>query len=287
VLGRLARHPGALCGLALLLALVALAVAGPYVCRWSYTDVDYTALRQPPDARHWMGTSRIGQDVFAQVTHGLRKSLLIGALVAVVATGLAAAVGTCAGYFGGWTDRSLMFVTDLLLVLPGFLVLVVLAPRLRQWGWLAPAGVLALLGWMVTARAVRSLTRSLKERQFVVVARLMGVGPVRIIWRHILPHLASFLVADATVTVAGAVVSEAGLSYFGFGVQPPDVSLGTLIADASDVALVYPWMFFFPAGLLTVFVLAVSLLGNALRDALDPTTVRAAGPPRGAVSGLA
>ncbi|MER6077119.1 ABC transporter permease [Streptomyces sp. NPDC001833] len=287
VLGRLARHPGALCGLALLLALVVLAVAGPYVCRWSATDVDYTALRQPPDARHWMGTNRIGQDVFAQAAHGLRKSLLIGSLVAAVATGLAAAVGACAGYFGGWTDRLLMFAADLLLVLPGFLVLVVLAPRLRRWGWLALAGLLALLGWMVTARAVRGMTRSLKERQFVVVAGLMGVRPVRIIWRHVLPHLASFLITDATVTVAGAVVSEAGLSYFGFGVQPPDVSLGTLIADASDVALVYPWMFFFPAGLLIAFVLAVSLLGNALRDALDPTTVRAAGPPRGAVSGLA
>ncbi|MEU9454773.1 ABC transporter permease [Streptomyces sp. NPDC048277] len=287
MLRRLVRHPGALCGLALLLGLAVFAVVGPHVCRWSSTDVDYTALRRPPDARHWMGTNRIGQDVFAQVAHGLRKSLLIGLLVAAVSTGLAAAVGACAGYFGGWTDRLLMSVVDLLLVLPGFLVLVVLAPRLRRWGWLALAGLLALLGWTVTARAVRGMTRSLRERQFVVVARLMGVGPVRIIGRHILPHLSSFLIADATVTVAGAVISEAGLSYFGFGVQPPDVSLGTLIADSSDVALVYPWMFFFPTSLLIAFVLAVGLLGNALRDALDPTTVRPLGPPRGVVSGLA
>lgn len=279
VLRRLCRHPGALCGLALLLALFALAFLGPYVCPWSHTDVDYAALRRPPDSRHWMGTNRIGQDVFAQVVRGLQKSLLIGLLVALFSTALAAAVGACAGYFGGWTDRALMFVVDLMLVLPGFLVLVVLAPRLRTWGWLALVALLALLNWMVTARAVRGLTRSLKERQFVVVARLMGVTPMRIIWRHILPHTASFLIADATIAVAGAVISETSLSYFGFGVQAPDVSLGTLISDATDVALVYPWMFFFPTGLLITFVLAVNLVGNALRDAFDPTTVRASAAP--------
>ncbi|MFJ5303358.1 ABC transporter permease [Streptomyces sp. NPDC088350] len=279
VLRRLGRHPGALCGLALLLGLFALAFLGPYVCPWSHTDIDYTALRRPPGTRHWMGTNRIGQDVFAQVVRGLQKSLLIGLLVALFSTALAAAVGACAGYFGGWIDRALMFLVDLMLVLPGFLMLVVLAPRLRAWGWLALVVLLALLNWMITARAVRGLTRSLRERQFVVVARLTGVTPLRIIWRHILPHTASFLITDATVAVAGAVISETSLSYFGFGVQPPDVSLGTLISDSTDVALVWPWMFFFPTGLLITFVLAVNLVGNALRDALDPTTVRPSAAP--------
>ncbi|MFJ9900048.1 ABC transporter permease [Streptomyces sp. NPDC091280] len=285
VLRRTVRRPGALCGLAILLVLFALAFLGPYLSPWTHTDVDYSALRQPPDARHWMGTNRIGQDVFAQVVRGLRKSLLIGLLVAVFSTGLAAVVGACAGYFGGWTDRLLMFVVDLMLVLPAFLVLSVAAPRLRDRSWLALVGLLALLGWMITARAVRGLTRSLKERQFVVVARLMGVSPVRILWRHVLPHTASFLITDATLAVGAAVISETGLSYFGLGVQPPDVSLGTLIADATDVALVYPWMFFFPTGLLIAFVLAVNLVGGALRDALDPTTEAGTGS-RTAVSGM-
>ena len=236
VLRRTVRRPGALCGLAVLLLLFALAFLGPYISPWTHTDVDYSALRQPPDARHWMGTNRIGQDVFAQVVRGLQKSLLIGLLVAVFSTGLAAVVGACAGYFGGWTDRVLMFVVDLMLVLPAFLVLSVAAPRLRDRSWIALVGLLALLGWMVTARAVRGMTRSLKERQFVVVARLMGVSPVRILWRHVLPHTASFLITDATLAVGAAVISETGLSYFGLGVQPPDVSLGTLIADATDVA---------------------------------------------------
>ncbi|XUL86397.1 ABC transporter permease [Streptomyces galilaeus] len=280
VLRRTVRRPGALCGLAVLLVLFALAFVGPYISPWTHTDVDYSALRQPPDARHWMGTNRIGQDVFAQVVRGLQKSLLIGLLVAVFSTGLAAVVGACAGYFGGWTDRVLMFVVDLMLVLPAFLVLSVAAPRLRDRSWIALVGLLALLGWMVTARAVRGMTRSLKERQFVVVARLMGVSPVRILWRHVLPHTASFLITDATLAVGAAVISETGLSYFGLGVQPPDVSLGTLIADATDVALVYPWMFFFPTGLLIAFVLAVNLVGGALRDALDPTTADGVAPSR-------
>ncbi|MBK3562859.1 ABC transporter permease [Streptomyces sp. MBT62] len=284
VLRRTVRRPGALLGLAVLLVLFALAFLGPYISPWTHTDVDYTALRQPPDARHWMGTNRIGQDVFAQVVRGLQKSLLIGLLVAVFSTGLAAVVGACAGYFGGWTDRVLMFVVDLMLVLPAFLVLSVAAPRLRDRSWIALVGLLALLGWMVTARAVRGMTRSLKERQFVVVARLMGVSPVRILWRHVLPHTASFLITDATLAVGASVISETGLSYFGLGVQPPDVSLGTLIADATDVALVYPWMFFFPTGLLIAFVLAVNLVGGALRDALDPTTADGVAPSRATVS---
>ncbi|MFE2415656.1 ABC transporter permease [Streptomyces hokutonensis] len=283
VLRRTVRRPGALCGLAVLLVLFALAFVGPYLSPWTHTDVDYTALRQPPDTRHWMGTNRIGQDVFAQVVRGLQKSLLIGLLVAVFSTGLAAVVGACAGYFGGWTDRVLMFVVDLMLVLPAFLVLSVAAPRLRDRSWIALVGLLALLGWMVTARAVRGMTRSLKERQFVVLARLMGVSPARILWRHVLPHTASFLITDATLAVGAAVISETGLSYFGLGVQPPDVSLGTLIADATDVALVYPWMFFFPTGLLIAFVLAVNLVGGALRDALDPTTADGVAPSRTAV----
>ncbi|MFG3281866.1 ABC transporter permease [Streptomyces sp. NPDC048111] len=271
----LLRSPRALSGLALIAGLFLLAYAGPSVTSWSYTDIDYTALRSAPDSVHWMGTTRIGQDVFAQTVRGLQKSLLIGALVALVSTALGAAFGTCAGYFGGWVDRVLMFVVDLMLVVPGFLLLVLLAPRLRSFGWPAFAGLLAALGWMITARAVRIMTISLRERPFVAAARHMGVGPFRIITRHVLPHLASFLITDATVAVAAAVISETGLSYFGFGVQPPDVSLGTLIASGTDVALTCPWMFCYPAGLLLLFVLAVHLVGDALRDVLDLGSDRA------------
>ncbi|KPH97793.1 ABC-type transporter, integral membrane subunit [Actinobacteria bacterium OK074] len=272
VLRRFVRDPGALAGAVVLVLLFLLAFVGPYVTPWSYSHIDYTALRAGPSADHWWGTNRIGQDVFAQTVRGLQKSLVIGLSVAVLSTGLASLVGACAGYFGGWADRALMFFVDLLLVFPSFLVIAVVSPRLRSSGWLVLVGLLALFGWMITARVVRSMTLSLKEREFVRAARYMGVGPLRIIWRHVLPNVASFLIIDATIQVGGAVMSETALSYFGFGVQPPDVSLGTLIASGTGAAVTYPWMFFFAAGLLVVFVLAVNLVGDGLRDALDPTS---------------
>jgi peptide/nickel transport system permease protein len=274
VAGRFAADKGALIGAAVVVLLFLLAFVGPHVTKWSYSQIDYTALRAGPSSQHWWGTNRIGQDVFAQTVRGLQKSLIIGLLVALFSTVLASAVGACAGYFGGWTDRVLMFCVDLLLVFPSFLIISIVSTRLRSGGWIAFVGLLAVFGWMITARVVRSMTLSLKEREFVRAARFMGVSPVRIIVRHILPNVASFLIIDATIAVGGAVMSETALSYFGFGVQPPDVSLGTLIASGTESAVTYPWMFFFAAGLLVVFVLAVNLMGDGLRDALDPTSRR-------------
>ncbi|MYW19683.1 ABC transporter permease subunit [Streptomyces sp. SID2955] len=276
VLRRFLRNRSALAGAVVLVLLFLLAFVGPWLTPWSYSHIDYAALRAAPGPDHWWGTNRIGQDVFAQTARGLQKSLLIGLLVAVLATGLAALVGACAGYFGGWTDRLLMFCVDLLLVFPSFLIIAIVSPRLRSGGWFAFVALLTVFAWMITARVVRSMTLSLKEREFVRAARYMGVGPFRIIWRHVLPNVASFLIIDATIQVGGAVMSETALSYFGFGVQPPDVSLGTLIASGTGAAITYPWMFFFAAGLLVVFVLAVNLVGDGLRDALDPTSRGAA-----------
>ncbi|WP_163506265.1 ABC transporter permease [Fodinicola acaciae] len=274
VFKRFRRNTSALAGLIAIVLLFVLAFAGPFMTHWSYADIDYSALRDPPSVEHWLGTNPIGQDVFAQTVRGLQKSLLIGLLVAVFSTGVAAAVGTAAGYFGGWTDRIAMFFVDLLLVFPPLLIIAVVSPGMRTYGWLAFVGILAVLVWMITARVIRSMTLSLKQQEFVRVARFAGVRPVRIILRHILPNVASFLIIDATITVGSAVMFETALSYFGFGVQPPDVSLGTLIAAGTGSALTYPWMFFFSAGLLVVFVLAINLVGDGLRDALDPTSDR-------------
>ncbi|MCX3058685.1 ABC transporter permease [Streptomyces beihaiensis] len=270
------RPAAARLGLALIALLCLYAFVGPHLSPHSPTDIDYTALSAGPGARHWFGTNRIGQDVFAQTARGLQKSLLISVSVSAATTALAALVGTCAGYFGGWTDHALTFLVDLLLVVPGFLVLVVVASRLRNAGWPAYAAAIAALGWMVTARAVRAMARSLRERPYVRAARHMGVRPLRIVRGHLLPHLAPFLITHATIAAAAAVVAEAGLSFVGFGVQPPDVSLGTLMADSAEVALTYPWMFFFPTGMLLCFVLAVNLVGEALRTRLDPVAAWAA-----------
>jgi peptide/nickel transport system permease protein len=233
-----------------------------------------TAFLSPPSPQHWFGTTQIGGDVFVQTMHGLQKSLSIGLLAAVLATGTAAIVGAAAGYFGGWINRGLMWLVDLLLVLPSFLILAILSPWLRQHGWLVFTLMLAAFLWMITARIVRGMTLTLKEREFVKAAKFMGEAPWLIILRHILPNMASLLIIDATINVGAAVLAETGLSYFGFGVQPPDVSLGTLIRDGAPFALTSPWLFL-PAGLLLIVgVLSVNFVGDGLRDALDPNSRR-------------
>ncbi|HEY6423723.1 MAG TPA: ABC transporter permease [Pseudonocardiaceae bacterium] len=272
VLRRFLRSRKAVFGLAAIVLLFLLAYLGPLVTPWGYAEIDNTAYLRPPSAQHWFGTTQLGQDVFAQTMRGLQKSLVIGLLVGVISTGLASIVGSAAGYFGGWTDRALMWLVDLLLVLPGFLIISIVSPTFRGRTWLIFVLILAGFAWMITARIVRGLTLSLREREFVLAARFMGVPPWKIIFRHILPNMASLLIIDATITVGAAILGETGLSYFGFGVQPPDVSLGTLIAEGQDSAFTFPWLFLFAAGFLIIAVLSANLVGDGLRDALDSSS---------------
>src|SRR4029079_10257265 len=190
---------------------------------------------------------------------------------AIVSTGIAAVVGAFAGYFGRWVDQVSQVVIDLLLVLPGFLIIAILSPSFRGKTWLVFVLLLAAFQWMITARVVRSLTMSLKEREYVQAARFMGVPGWKIIFRHILPNMASSLIIDATINVSGLILAEVGLSFFGFGVQPPDVSLGTVIAaHATSAGTQNGYQFYFPALIVVALVLAVNLVGDGLRDALDP-----------------
>ncbi len=274
VLRRFLRSRLAVIGLVCVLLLYILAFLGPLLSPWSYAAQDPNAYLQPPSTQHWFGTTQIGEDVFAQTLRGLQKSLTIGFLVGLISTGLAAVVGAAAGYFGGWVDRALMWGVDLLLVIPSFLIIAILSPWFRGQSWLILVVLLAAFSWMISARIVRGMTLSLREREFVLAARFMGVPPWRIISRHIVPNMASLLIIDATITVATAILTETGLSYFGFGVQPPDVSLGTLIGSGTNSALTFPWLFLFSGGLLVLTVLSVNFVGDGLRDALDPTSTR-------------
>jgi len=269
VLRRFLRRKPAVAGLVILALMFALAFIGPYLNSWGYKDKDYENFLTGPSATHWFGTTQIGSDVYAQTVRGLQKSLIIGLLAAVLSTGVAGIVGATAGYFGGWTDRVLMWFVDLLLVLPSFLILAITSPLFHGRTWLVFVILLAAFNWMVTARMVRGLARSLREREFVTAAEIMGVHPLRIISRHLLPNMASLLIIDATLNVGGTIIAETSLSYFGFGVQPPDVSLGTIIADGTSSAISFPWLFY-PAGLMLILtVMAVAFVGDGLRDAMD------------------
>jgi peptide/nickel transport system permease protein len=242
----------------------------PPVLPWSYTDLDYTALQQPPSVQHWFGTNALGQDVFAMTLRGMQKSMLIGVCVALISTVIAATVGAVAGYFGGWRDRLLMWIVDLLLVIPGFLLIAILTPRVKQSGSVVLLiALLSVFSWMVSSRLVRGMTLSLREREFVRAARYMGVPSRRIIVKHILPNVASILIIDTTLNVGLMILAETSLSFLGFGVQPPDVSLGTLIADGTKSMTTFPWVFLFPAGVLVAIVFCANLIGDALRDAVD------------------
>lgn len=259
-------------GLTILLLLVALAWIGPFLSPWGFEERDYTNFLMPPTAEHWFGTDNTGRDLYILTLVGLQKSIIIGLLVAVITTAVAAVVGAFAGYFLGLTDKALMWVTDLALVLPTFLILAILFPAIKGSGWIIFVLLLAAFGWMITAKMVRGMTISLKEREYVHAARFMGVSPVAIIFRHIIPNMSSLLIVDATINVSAAIIAETSLSYFGFGVQPPDVSLGTLIATGARQAVTHPWTFVFCTGLLVILVMAVNLIGEGLRDALDPNS---------------
>ena len=268
---RFIRNRPAVVALILLALLFIGCYALPPLLPYGYNDLDYDALLQPPSVRHWFGTNALGQDLLARTLRGMQKSMLIGFCVALISTSIAATVGSVAGYFGGWRDRALMWLVDLLLVVPSFLLIAIVTPRTKQSNnilWLIV--LLAAFGWMVSSRMVRGLTMSLREREFVRAARYMGVSSRRIIVHHIVPNVASILIIDATLNVGFAILAETGLSFLGFGVQPPDVSLGTVIADGTPSATTFPWVFLFPAGALVLTVLCANLSGDGLRDAVDP-----------------
>ncbi|HET6908235.1 MAG TPA: ABC transporter permease [Mycobacteriales bacterium] len=273
VFRRFLHHKLAVVGLVFVVLLVLMAFVGIHLTKWKYTDHDFNALQVSPNSDHWFGTDLTGKDMFAATMRGAQKSIIIGLLVALMATGIAAIVGSFSGYFGRWVDRVLMWLVNMLLIVPSFLIIAILSPQFHNF-WLFVV-LLGMFIWQITARIVRGQTLSLREREYVLAAKYMGLSGPRIIARHILPNLASLLIIDATVNISVAVLTETGLSFFGFGVQPPDISLGTLISDAQTSATTFPWLFLFPAGFLTLFVLSVNLVGNGLRDALDPTSGQA------------
>jgi peptide/nickel transport system permease protein len=271
VLRRFLRNKGAVISLALLVTLFIGCYALPPVLPYSYTDLDFYALQQPPSVDHWFGTNALGQDLLAQTLRGMQKSMLIGVCVAFISTIVAATVGSIAGYFGGWRDRTLMWLVDLLLVVPSFYLVAIVTSHSRQSAtviWLIV--LLSFFGWMISSRIVRGMTMSLREREFVSAARYMGVSDTRVIVRHILPNVASFLIIDTALNVGAAIMAETGLSFLGLGVKPPDVSLGTLIEDSTTSVTTFPWVFLFPAGVLVLIVLCANITGDGLRDALDP-----------------
>jgi peptide/nickel transport system permease protein len=274
VIRRFARNKPAIAGLAVFVLLALLAVVGPFLTKWAYDDLDFVALKQPPSAAHWLGTDVVGADMYALSVRGLGRSLLIGMIASLGITVIAAFVGTAVAYFEGWRGKVGLWIIDMMLVIPTFFFLAIMvkgATGTSGWIWLTAA--LTIFGWVGYARVLRSIALSLREREYVAAARFMGVPSVTILRRHMIPNLGSILIIQTVLGVVYAVQAETGLSFLGFGITPPDTSLGVLIRAGSGTLLTAPWMFLEPAALLLALCFSMTLIGDGLRDALDPSSV--------------
>ncbi|MER6084235.1 ABC transporter permease [Streptomyces sp. NPDC001833] len=274
-LRRFARNRPALLGVARFVLLVLFSAFGGLFTPFAYTDVDLRALTRPPGGTHYYGTNQGGDHVYAEAVHGLQRSLVIAVSVSVLTIALAAVIGAGAAYFGGRVEKLTLMVIHFLLVVLSFLILALVSHHLAG-DWRVLILVLSVFGWISTARVVWSVSTSLRERDYVLAAEFMGVRPRRIVLRHIISNLGSLLVVNLTLGVVATVLSENALSFLGFGVQPPDMSLGTMLADGSGTITSAPWLFGYPAALVVLLTVSVTLIGDGLRDALDPTSVTGA-----------
>lgn len=269
---RFARNRAALGGLVLFALLVFFSLFGRYLTHWDYQEADFTALTVSPGVGgHLLGTNGAGNDVYAQLVHGLGRSLIIAVTVSLLTTAIAGLFGTTAAYFGGKVERAMLGFVHFLLILPSFLIIALVGTHYRG-EWQVLVVVLTLFGWMLTARVIWSLATSLREREYVMAARFMGVSPMRTIVRHLVPNIGSLLIVTFTLGVASTVQAETALSFIGFGVKQPDVSLGSMLADGQNTLSTAPWLFYLPAAMVVLLTVAMALIGDGLRDALDPTS---------------
>jgi len=272
ILRRFVRHRAAMVSL-VVLVLVALIC---YVGRrfWPH---DYEWLNgpgsSPPTAQYPMGTDTIGHDYLARVMRGGQQSFNVAFLVAVMSSLIGAPYGAIAGYYGGRIDNIMMRFVDVLLTLP-FLAVVGAMAHHYQGRWWVVASLLGILDWVVNARVVRGSVLSLRNQEFVEAARALGASDTRIIFRHLLPNVTGVIIVQATLDIAGAILSEAALSFVGLGIHSPDTSLGSLANDARDALGTRDWLFYFPGLMIIVIALCINFIGDGLRDALDPRQTR-------------
>jgi peptide/nickel transport system permease protein len=272
---RFLRHRLAMGSLVVLVFMTLVCVLAPLLVHHGYAQVRGFQLRLKPPGKQGglFGTDLLGRDVLARVLYGGRVSLAVGAGVALASTVIGTFVGAVAGYVGGRLDNFLMRITDIFLAMP-LLVILILASKIFGGSVLDIVITLSTFFWMPVARIVRGLFLSLKEKEFVEAARAMGASSFRIMFRHILPNCLGPIIVNATLSVAGAILTESVLSFLGFGVQPPVPTWGNLLDSGRSFTTTAPWLVWFPGLAILITVLAVNFLGDGLRDALDPTQRR-------------
>jgi peptide/nickel transport system permease protein len=289
VFRRFIRHKGAMISLVILLLVVVLAFSsigvnvGPIVTsgwwHWGYSAIDPNLVNNgEPTLSLWpfsvgehpFGQDEIGHDGFARVMRGAQQSIMITVVIGIVATAIGVTVGALAGFYRGKLDAILMRFTDLIIIIPLILLTAIVGKKFQDSGSFVFAIVIGLLIWTGLARLVRGEVLGLREREFVDAARVAGASNMRIIFRHILPNAIGVIIVNTTLTMASAILLESALSFLGFGVVAPDVSLGRLITDYQTSFNTRPWLFWWPGLFIIVIALTINFIGDGLRDAFDP-----------------
>jgi peptide/nickel transport system permease protein len=272
---RFRKDKAALFGAAVIVAVVTAAILAPWVTPYDPSEQFFDGLTLdgaplPPNGRFWLGTDLLGRDVYTRLVYGARTSLIIGIVANAVAVLIGTLLGTIAGYAGGWVGTAIMRFTDLMMAFPALLLAIALAAILKPSLWIVSM-VIALVNWVQTSRVIYTQTRALVELPFIEAARALGAAWPRILLVHVLPHLLPHILVWGTLGIAVTVLLEATLSFLGIGVQPPTPSWGGIIFESQSYFLTAPWLVFFPGISILLLALSFNLVGDGLRDALDPT----------------
>jgi peptide/nickel transport system permease protein len=265
----LKRNRMAMAGLALVLGLFVVSFFAHWLSPYDPNSIDLKQVLMPPSHAHLLGTDTLGRDVLSRIIYGSRVSLKVGFVAVGLATLIGLVVGALAGYYGGWVDAALMRLVDLMLCFPAFFLILAVIAVLEPSIWNIMA-VIGLTSWMGVARLVRAEFLSLREREFVIAARALGASDLRLIMRHMLPNALAPVMVSATLGVAGAILTESALSFLGLGVQPPTPSWGNILTAGKDNIEIAWWLSVFPGLAILITVMSYNLLGEGIREAIDP-----------------
>jgi len=266
---RLSRNRLAMTGLALVAGLFVVSLAAPVIAPYDPNFIDLKSVLMPPSPEHLLGTDPLGRDVLSRIIYGSQVSLKVGFVAVGLATLIGVLVGAMAGFYGGWMDQVLMRLVDLMLCFPAFFLILAVIAVLEPSIWNIMV-VIGLTSWMGVARLVRAEFLSLREREFVLAARALGASDTRLIFRHLLPNALAPVMVSATLGVAGAILTESALSFLGLGVQPPTPSWGNILTAGKDNIEIAWWLSFFPGLAILMTVMSYNLLGEGIREAIDP-----------------
>jgi peptide/nickel transport system permease protein len=263
------RNRLAVIGGVVVLGLVTLAALAPWLAPWDPNRPDVRKTLDPPSAQHWLGTDQLGRDVLSRMLYGARVSLAVGFISVGIAATIGVMLGAAAGHHGGLVDASIMRVVDLMLVFPRFFLLLAVLAFLPPSIWTIMV-VIGLTGWMGVARLVRAEFLTLNEREFVIWSHAVGASAPRVVFRHVLPNAMGPVLVAMTLGIPAAILTESGLSFLGLGVQPPYATWGNILNEGKDAIEIAWWLSVYPGLAILITVLSYNLLGEGVRDALDP-----------------